>query len=218
MASDIGSGTGISTRQLALALREWHVIGIEPGVDMLAQAVDDSHGTFVEFRLGSAEALPLESASAGLVIAAQSLQWFDRHRFYAEAQRVLAPSGLLGIMQNNRAWERSPFLEDYEGFLEMHSPAYSRRYRSFDIVGEMTEAGFRDVTVASVEWTRSMSHEAFVEMSRSSTKMKAAVEALGEAETIRLVEALLERHHPSGRFDIPYISELFVAQHTPETV
>lgn len=185
---------------------------------MLAQAIDDSHGTFIEFCVGSAEALPLESGSVGLVIAAQSLQWFDRRRFYAEAQRVLAPTGLLGIMQNNRTWERSPFLDDYEGFLEVHSPDYSRRYRSFDIVGELSEVGFRDATVSSVEWTRPMSREVFVEMSRSSTKMKAAVEALGEAETTRLVEALLERHHPSGRLDIPYISELFVAEHTPEAV
>lgn len=31
------------------------------------------------------------------------------------------------------------------------------------------------------------------------------------AGAIELVEALLERHHPSGKLDVPYISELFMA-------
>ena len=212
VAADVGSGTGVATRQLALAFPEWRVIGIEPGNGMRLQAVADSCGSEIEFREGGAEDLPLESGSAGLVLAAQALHWFDRQRFYAEAGRVLAPGGLIGIIQNNRARLRSSFLDDYEDFLEANSPGYSRDYRSFDVAGELNEAGFAEVAVTTTKWTRPMSHELVIEMFRSTTKMNAAVEAIGEAEAVGHLETLLERHHPSRHLEVPYISELFTGQ------
>ena len=213
LAVDVGSGTGIATRQLALILPEWRIIGVEPGEAMRAQAVSDSRGAAVEFRVGTAEDLPLEDSSAGLVIAAQALHWFDHPRFYAEARRVLAPRGLIAIIQNDRALEQLPLFEDYESFLEQHSPGYSRDYRSFDIVSELSEAGFRDVSSVTAKWRRPLTHEEFIELARSSSKMHAAATQLGEVESTRRLSALLEHHHPSGKLEIPYISELFTAQH-----
>lgn len=210
LAADVGSGTGISTRQLATALEDWQVIGIEPGDDMFQQALRDSEGSGIDFRQGDAEALPLDASAVGLVLAAQAVQWFDRPAFYREARRVLALGGLLGIIQNNRAWERSPFLDAYETFLEAHSPAYSRHYRSFDVAQELTDAGFGGVVVHRANWMRTSSHALFLEMSRSSTKMKAAVSAIGEREAVSLVEGLLEQHHPGGELDVPYTSELYL--------
>ena len=213
IAVDVGSGTGIASRQIALALPDWRIIGIEPGEGMRAQAVDDSRGSDIEFHAGTAEALSLKADSAGLVIAAQALHWFDRPQFYAGARRVLAPDGVLAIIQNNRMWHGSPFWDDYEAFLEEHSPGYSRDYRKFDVAGELREAGFADVAVHTAEWTRPISHELLIEMSRSTTKMQAAVEAISEAQAVGHLEALLERHCPSGHLEIPYTSELFTGRH-----
>lgn len=213
LAVDVGSGTGIATRQLALILPEWRIVGVEPGDAMRAQAVSDSRGSAIEFRVGTAEDLPLEDASAGLVIAAQALHWFDHACFYAEAQRALAPGGLIGVIQNDRALQQLPLFEDYESFLEEHSPGYARDYRSFDVVAELAEAGFDDVSRNATEWTRPLTHEQFIGLARSSSKMHAAVQHLGEEETMRRLRALLERHHPSGQLEVPYISELFTAQH-----
>ena len=212
LAVDVGSGTGIATRQLALILPEWRIIGVEPGEAMRAQAVSDSRGAAVEFRVGTAEDLPLEDASAGLVIAAQALHWFDHARFYAEAQRALAPGGLIGVVQNDRALQQLPLFEDYESFLEEHSPGYARDYRSFDVVGELSDAGFDDVARTATEWVRPLTHEQFIELARSSSKMHVAVGRLGEEETTQRLCALLEHHHPSGQLEIPYISTLFTAQ------
>ncbi|MCY3893278.1 MAG: class I SAM-dependent methyltransferase [Acidimicrobiaceae bacterium] len=213
LAVDVGSGTGIATRQLALALPEWRIVGVEPGEAMRTQAVSDSRGAAVEFRVGTAEDLPLEDSSAGLVIAAQALHWFDHPRFYTEARRVLAPGGVIGIIQNDRALEELVLFEDYESFLEEHSPGYTRDYRSFDVVAELAEAGFDDVSRNATEWTRPLTHEQFIELAQSSSKMHAAVEQLGEEETTRRLRALLEHHHPSGQLEIPYVSELFTGQH-----
>ena len=126
---------------------------------------------------------------------------------------MLAPGGVLAIIQNNRMWRGSPFWDDYEAFLEEHSPCYSRDYRKFEIAGELREAGFADVAVHTAEWTRPISHELLIEMSRSTTKMQAAVEAISEAQAVGHLEALLERHCPSGHLEIPYTSELFTGRH-----
>ncbi|WP_419864931.1 class I SAM-dependent methyltransferase [Candidatus Poriferisodalis sp.] len=212
LAVDVGSGTGIATRQLALILPEWRIVGIEPGEAMRAQAMSDSRGAAVEFRVGTAEDLPLEDASAGLVIAAQALHWFDHRRFYTEARRVLAPGGVIGIIQNDRALRQLPLFEDYESFLEEHSPGYTRDYRSFDVVSELSEAGFDDVARSATEWARPLTHEQFIELARSSSQMHTVVKLLGEEETTRRLRTLLGQHHPSGQLEIPYISTLFVAQ------
>ena len=212
LAVDVGSGTGIATRQLAHALPGWRVVGVEPGEAMRAAAISDTGDTAIEFCVGTAEELPCETASAGLVMAAQALHWFDHARFYAEAQRVLAPGGLIGIMQNDRALELSPFLEDYEKFLEEHSPGYTRDYRDFDIAGELLRAGFTEVSRSSAAWTRPLSHDLFIELALSSSKMHAAAQQLGKAETTRHLRALLRQHHPSGELDIPYESELFTGR------
>ncbi len=125
---------------------------------------------------------------------------------------MLSPGGLIGIIQNDRALEQLPLFEDYESFLEEHSPGYTRDYRSFDIVSELSEAGFDGVSRTATEWTRPLTHEQFIGLARSSSKMHAAVKHLGEEETTRRLRALLERHHPSGQLEIPYISNLFTAQ------
>lgn len=212
VAVDAGSGTGIATRQLALVLPEWRVVGLEPGNAMRAQAVGDSQGTAIEFSVGTAEDMPLETASAGLVIAAQALHWFDHSQFYAEAQRVLAPGGLIGILQNNRVLEQLPLFEDYESFLEEHSPGYMRDYRDFDVAGELSSAGFSEVSKSSTGWTRPVTHDLFIELALSSSKMHAAVKQLGEEDTTRRLRSMLRCHHPSGQLEIPYISELFTGQ------
>ena len=213
LAVDVGSGTGIATRQLARALPGWRVVGVEPGEAMRAAATSDSRGTAIDFCFGTAEDLPFDTASAGLVMAAQALHWFDHARFYTEAQRVLALGGLIGIMQNDRAPELSPFLEDYEAFLEEHSPGYTRDYRDFDITGELSAAGFNDVTRSSTAWTRSLTHELFIELALSSSKMHAAAQQLGKAETTQRLQAMLSRHHASDELTIPYVSELFMGRH-----
>ena len=81
VAADVGSGTGISTRQLATALHDWRVIGVEAGEAMRAQAAEDSCGRDIEFVRGGAEEMPLVAASVGLVVAVQILQWLDRSLF-----------------------------------------------------------------------------------------------------------------------------------------
>lgn len=215
-AVDVGSGTGISTRQLheasAGALR-W--IGVEPGRSMREQALATTPMEMgISFVAGTAEALPFVPDSVVLVTAAQAIQWFDRPRFYAEVARVLRSGGALAVMQNNREWRRSPFLDAYETFLETHGDRYTRHYRNLPVEEELRALpGCDDFKRCVWHWTMHMSPEDFVGLCSSSTKGAAVIERLGAEATRAELLALAARHHPGAQqVPIEYVAELFITR------
>jgi SAM-dependent methyltransferase len=98
---DVGSGTGISSRQFAE--RGLRVLGIEPNGDMRRQASEDitAELTF-EARDGRAEATGLADSSADSVVAAQAFHWFDADAALREFSRILRPGGWVVLMWNER--------------------------------------------------------------------------------------------------------------------
>jgi ubiquinone/menaquinone biosynthesis C-methylase UbiE len=51
----------------------------------------------VEYRVAPAENGGIESGTVDLIMVAQALHWFNLDRLYAEARRVLKPSGVLAV-------------------------------------------------------------------------------------------------------------------------
>jgi SAM-dependent methyltransferase len=110
---DVGSGTGISARQVAA--RGIPVVGIEPNDEMRTQAVNaplPEGAVSLEYRAGTAEATSLEDATASLVLSAQAFHWFDPERALAEFHRILKPGGWVGLLWNERD-ESDPFTRAY---------------------------------------------------------------------------------------------------------
>ena len=99
---DVGCGPGAAARR---ARREGaaRVIGVDPSPEMLGFARRlTSLGRIdgVEFQQGSAESLPVASASATVVWAVQSVHhWVDPGRGLEETRRVLEPRGRLLLME-----------------------------------------------------------------------------------------------------------------------
>jgi SAM-dependent methyltransferase len=95
---DVGCGPGTAVRR---ARREGaaRAVGIDPNSHMLLLAswvTTLRRMSGVTFRDGSAEGIPLESASATVVWAIQSVHhWSDRRQGLEESLRVLAPGGRL---------------------------------------------------------------------------------------------------------------------------
>lgn len=207
---DVGAGTGISTRALAGVFGAgFDAVGVEPGRSMLEEANADVAG--VRFVEGKAEQLEFADSSAALVLAAQAVQWFDRPAFYTEAVRVLAPGCTLAIIQNDRDFTRSAFLDAYETFMETNGDKYSRFYRSFDVAGELNALdGVGEPRDEEFGWTRELDGEGFIGMAFSSTKMNAVVHNIGRDETRAALEELIAAHFPDGRVEVPYTTRLFL--------
>jgi ubiquinone/menaquinone biosynthesis C-methylase UbiE len=98
LALDCGTGNG----QAAIGLAQYfdRVAAIDPSAAQIAQAPPHPR---VEYRVAPAEASGLPDGSVDLVTAAQAFHWFDFDRFFAEAERVLAPGGAVALWTYNLA-------------------------------------------------------------------------------------------------------------------
>jgi SAM-dependent methyltransferase len=209
IAVDAGAGTGIALGQLVQHLGSgWRYLAVDISEGMVT--VGRRRWPMVEWRLGRIEEILSEIEPFDLMLVAQALQWFDRPRFYQGCRARLVLGGVLAILQNNRDWKASEFLDEYEALLEETSPGYTRHYRSFDVEAELAGLpwGAGEPIIERVRWTRQMSVGDFIEMSSSSTRVQAALKADAQGFTQKVL-ALCARYAVAGQLDIPYTSELF---------
>ncbi len=91
---DIASGTGLST--LIWSGRAAEVIGIEPNVDMRAEAERRAAAanTAIRFREGLSTATGLGDGCADIVTVSQALHWMEPEPTFAEIARILRPGGV----------------------------------------------------------------------------------------------------------------------------
>jgi SAM-dependent methyltransferase len=96
VAWDCGTGNGQAAVGLALVFDR--VIATDASEKQIANAQEHEH---VEYRVAPAENSGIQSGTIDLIMVAQALHWFDLDRFYAEAQRVLKPDGVLAASAYN---------------------------------------------------------------------------------------------------------------------
>jgi ubiquinone/menaquinone biosynthesis C-methylase UbiE len=101
---DLGCGTGTAVRR-ARRSGAGLAVGIDPSPQMLRLAKLVSLARRMEgirFQEGTAESIPLDSASATVVWSIQSVHhWRDRARGLEESLRVLAPGGRLILAERS---------------------------------------------------------------------------------------------------------------------
>ena len=101
MALDVACGSGQSTFLLCEYFQR--VVGMDISETQIEQAKlkccqsDYQSKTNVEFIVGDAHRLPIESASVDLLTCATAWHWLDPEKFYAEAKRVLKPRGCIAV-------------------------------------------------------------------------------------------------------------------------
>lgn len=100
VAADVGAGTGIGAR--LLADRGVRVMAIEPNSDMRTAATPHEK---VEFLTGTAEKIPLGTATVDLVTSFQAFHWFDFTKSLKEFRRILKPGGQLALIWS--LWDQS---------------------------------------------------------------------------------------------------------------
>jgi SAM-dependent methyltransferase len=124
IVADIGSGTGKLT-ELFLANGN-EVFAVEPNAAMRKAGEDLLH-TYPLFQsvAGSAEQTTLPSLSVDILMAGQAFHWFDPDKARVECARILRPDGWAVLIWNDRQLETTPFLLDYEQFLQDFGTDYN---------------------------------------------------------------------------------------------
>jgi ubiquinone/menaquinone biosynthesis C-methylase UbiE len=95
---DVGAGTGKLTKVLARSCN--NLIAVEPVEGMRRKF--SSLLPQLQVLEGSAENLPLATASADAIVVAQAFHWFNGSLALQEFHRVLKPEGKIGLIWNAR--------------------------------------------------------------------------------------------------------------------
>jgi demethylmenaquinone methyltransferase/2-methoxy-6-polyprenyl-1,4-benzoquinol methylase len=118
---EIGFGTGHCLKQMAEAVEEGRVYGIDISSGMLAvsQRRLEKAGLWnrVELTCNDAMKMPYADNQFDAVFSSFNLELFDSPEIplvLAEARRVLKPNGRLGVVSMSKDVEVSPFLKMYE--------------------------------------------------------------------------------------------------------
>jgi ubiquinone/menaquinone biosynthesis C-methylase UbiE len=214
---DIGCGSGVVTRALARRVAPGgFAIGLDPSPALLGIAREladrDGVGTWIDFRVGDARALPFSDAEFDAVIAATALSHFHggRHAL-PELVRVLRPGGRLGV-----------FDRDTDSFIVAHPDrALTRRIvaafsdqASVDgwlarrLPGLFAEAGLRDVGVRAFTPLETDAEGYYAGTALRALDVAIQAGAISEEERRRWVDAL-RAEQAAGRF-VAGLTHLFV--------
>ena len=121
--ADVGCGPGISSKMFLENGNR--VIGVEPN-DAMREAAHEYLGAFEDFEIinGRSDEIPLNDHSVDMVMAAQAFHWFEPEGTRREFDRVAKPGAPIMLMWNLRQETTTPFLIEYEDFIQRWSSDY----------------------------------------------------------------------------------------------
>jgi len=93
---DVGCGSGQSTHLFAPYFSK--VVGVDVSSDMVEEGRQRYADTpNLTFTVGDAHQLPVPPSSVDVLSVCAAIHWLDLDKFYAEADRVLVPGGVLAV-------------------------------------------------------------------------------------------------------------------------
>jgi ubiquinone/menaquinone biosynthesis C-methylase UbiE len=91
---DIASGEGYGTN--LLAIKALSVVGVDIDQNAVSFASSKYNRNNLSFKIGRADAIPLEDHSVDVVVSFETIEHHDKHReMLQEIKRVLSPNGVL---------------------------------------------------------------------------------------------------------------------------
>jgi SAM-dependent methyltransferase len=211
LVADLGSGTGILSRQLMKA--GYEVFGVEPNGPMRA-AAEQSIGANPSFHSisGTAEATTLAYHSIDLITAAQAFHWFQIEPAKAEFRRILKPGGIVAIIWNERAADYSDFDRRHEQILEDLAPEYSTvAHRRIDPGAIREFFAPCPMAVATFENSQRLSREGLIGRFLSSSYVPNVGEP-GNQAIMEAAENLFEEFQVDGQVTMTYQTLLYTGK------
>jgi SAM-dependent methyltransferase len=123
--ADIGSGTGALTEMF---LQNGNpVVAVEPNPEMreTAERLLNKYPLFRSIA-GRAEATTLGDRSTDYVVVGQAFHWFAIQETRREFLRILKSPFWMMVVWNEREFDTTPFMIDYDGLLQRYGLDYAR--------------------------------------------------------------------------------------------
>lgn len=209
--ADIGSGTGILSRQLLE--KGFNVVCVEPNGDMrnIAEMELKKYSRFTSVN-GMAEHTGLAENSADLITAAQAFHWFDTYLFKAECKRVLKEGTNVALVWNSRE-ENSHFVRDNAEIMKRFCPLFSgfsggiddtpQKFEAFFENGSFEYRVFRNDFRYDIDGFIGRTLSASYALDESSSDFNSFFEALAE---------LFERYSKNGTVILPNITRSYIGR------
>ena len=202
---DIAAGTGKLTRTLAPLAGALVAVEPDPALrEVLARVLPE-----VDVRAGTAEALPLESASADVACAGQAFHWFDVAAALGEIARVLRPRGVAIAAWNSRR-EEGTWYDAVIEFLNTanpdHLPASTR-----DWAVDFTHPAYGGLFTATARHVQASDHERFERLLGTHSIINLLPPAGRAALIEEAVAVAVEQgaFAPDGTCEIPWCCEIY---------
>jgi SAM-dependent methyltransferase len=210
VVADVGCGTGISSRMFLENGNR--VIGVEPNGAMRDAAVEQL-ADFPGFSIvdGTSTETTLPDASVDLVTAAQAFHWFEPVSTRPEFARILKPNGYIALIWNIRQLDTTPFLIEYEAFLQRFGNDYNfvrhenitEREISAFFGKEFGLATFPNVQIFDFEGLKGRMLSSSYMPNENSPIYGAMIEEL---------RGLFAKHAESGRIEVFYDTNVYFSQ------
>jgi len=210
--ADIGSGTGILTRQLLE--RGGKVTAVEPNADMRKVAEKDlsSFDKFISIN-GTAENTTLPDHSIDHITVAQAFHWFDRQLFKSECKRILKPGGMVFLVWNSRD-ETSELVRENDAVNKKYCPNF--KGFSGGMRGAENEDDFNDFFDGEYEIKTFQNDVTFDEQGFIGRNLSGSY-ALKEDDRnyqnyISELKALYEKYNKSGQLIMPNLTRSYTGK------
>jgi len=211
VVADIGSGTGIFTKQLLNA--GFEVYAVEPNDAMRGEAERTlkAEPLFHSVK-GTAESTSLPGHLADLITSAQAFHWFDRVKAKAEFRRILRPGKWAALIWNERQADASRLGWKYEELLRREAPEYSEanhRNVGSEDVRTFFEPG--EVTVKRFSNAQELGREAFIGRLLSTSYVPFMGER-GHRDIVAAAERLFDENAVEGAVSLEYETVLYLGR------
>jgi SAM-dependent methyltransferase len=209
--ADIGSGTGILTRQLLA--NGYAVYGVEPNDAMRTEAERTLIGV-LPFRSvsGTAESTTLADRSVNMITCAQAFHWFDRVKTKLEFVRILKVNGLTVLIWNERLDDVSSVNREYDHLLKAMAPDYqkvSHRQVSLEEIRTFFAPG--EVQLQTFPNEQILDREGFLGRLLSSSYVPNLGQP-GHSEIMQEAGKIFETYNVGGKITFEYETKVYLGR------
>ncbi|WP_158798584.1 class I SAM-dependent methyltransferase [Pedobacter sp. L105] len=209
--ADIGSGTGIFTKQILDA--GYTVFAVEPNEPMRA-AADNALSHYSNYISvdGSSSLTTLKDHAVDLIVCAQAFHWFNHAETKKEFQRILTANGEVALIWNKRIVDADDFSKAYDQLLQQNGTDYNEvnqqylnpeDFTAFFHDGKYEQANFPNLQL--------FDEEGLIGRAGSSSYVPALDTPEGKAFLTKLKE-IFAHYQQNGKVSFQYHTEVYLGK------